>query len=345
MKVRAGDVDSFLRKPGADCRAVLIYGPDAGMVRERMDSLSRGIVEDLGDPFRVAEFPAASLRDDPARLADEAGALALTGGRRVVRVTDAGDMVTATVKSFLKDAHGDSMVVFAAGELGPRSSLRKLFETAPSAAAVACYADDAGSLRGLIAQVLGDQKITVDREAEDYLIQMLGTDRALSRRELEKLALWAGPSGRLSLGDVMNLVGDSGAASLDDIAYSALAGDFAALDEAMSTAREIGLGPVPILRAVSGLLVRVQTVRRRVDAGESADSVIKSLKPPVFFKLRPHFDALVKRWGRAGLASAFQLLLEAEASCKRTGAPAQALCGRAVQQVATLARRQGRTGA
>lgn len=342
MKIKAGETEAFLKAPGAGCRAVLIYGPDAGMIQERAERLCRGIVPDPADPFRVADFGAQGLRDDPARLADEAAAMALTGGRRVVRVRDAGDTTTAIVKDFLNAGQGDAMVILTGGDLGPRSSLRRLFEAASDAAAIACYADDAGNLRELITEVLGADQIAVEPDALDYLVQTLGADRGLSRRELEKLALWAGPSGTVGLADAVALIGDSGAASLDEIAYAALAGEFSAADAALSTARQIGLGPVPVLRAVSGLLMRVQMVSRRANAGENLDVILKSLKPPVFFKLRPRFESIARRWTAAGLADAFHLVLEAEAACKRTGAPDWPLCGRAVQQVAMLARRQGR---
>ena len=92
-------------------------------------------------------------------------------------------------------------------------------------------------------------------------------------------------------------------------------------------------------------MIRVQAVARRAAAGERPDTVIGSLKPPVFFKFRPRFEALVKRWTAPGLADAFVLVLEAEAACKRTGMPAWALCGRAVQQVAAMSYRQRRAAA
>ena len=56
MKVPPRQVDAFCRKPDAAVRVVLVYGADAGMVRERADLLARSAVEDLSDPFRVAEL-------------------------------------------------------------------------------------------------------------------------------------------------------------------------------------------------------------------------------------------------------------------------------------------------
>ncbi|PPR23850.1 MAG: hypothetical protein CFH40_00981, partial [Alphaproteobacteria bacterium MarineAlpha10_Bin3] len=74
-------------------RAILVYGTDAGLVLERANALARSVAEDLSDPFLVAEITAASLREEPTRIADEAASISLTGGRRVVRVRDASDAI------------------------------------------------------------------------------------------------------------------------------------------------------------------------------------------------------------------------------------------------------------
>ena len=86
MKLAPARVAAFLRRPDPAIRAILLYGPDAGLVRERADVLARSVCADLADPFRIADLNGAVLAADPARLADEAAQLSLIGGRRVVRV-------------------------------------------------------------------------------------------------------------------------------------------------------------------------------------------------------------------------------------------------------------------
>src|SRR3546814_12429344 len=85
MKGPAGRIDLFVREPERGIRAVLVYGPDSGLVRERADALVKALAGSLDDPFRVGGMTGAELQKDPARLADAMGALALTGGRRAVR--------------------------------------------------------------------------------------------------------------------------------------------------------------------------------------------------------------------------------------------------------------------
>ena len=70
MKIAATQVAGFLRDPG-NCRVVLLYGDDAGMIRDRAEMLVRKIAGSLDDPFLVAELS----RDEMASLPDEAASL------------------------------------------------------------------------------------------------------------------------------------------------------------------------------------------------------------------------------------------------------------------------------
>ena len=59
MKIAPRSIDSFVAAPPATLRAVLVYGPDSGLVRERGKMLMRAIVDDPDDPFRIATLEAA----------------------------------------------------------------------------------------------------------------------------------------------------------------------------------------------------------------------------------------------------------------------------------------------
>lgn len=336
MKIAANRADAFARSPDDGVRAVLVYGPDDGLVRARGEALTKAVAEDPNDPFRVADLSAAALRDDPALLADEAAAMALTGGRRVVRLRDAGEAAAVALETFLEDSPGDALVVVQAGNLNPRSKLRKLFEDAKNAAALACYADDARTLDQLVRSTLEAEGISVAREAMDYLTANLGADRGLSLAELEKLAVYVGPGGRVEFDDAVAAIGNSSALSLDDVAFAAGGGDPLAADRALARSYESGTSPVAVLRALSRHLLRLQLARAKIDGGANADSAVRALRPPVFFKQSAAFKRQLSVWSGPRLGQALGLVLEAERQCKRTGMPDTALCGRTVLQVARL---------
>ena len=127
-KIEARRVAAFLRDPGAE-RLVLLYGDDPGLVRERSDALLRAVVGG-DDPFRVAEL----ARDQAQRggaLAGEAAALAMTGGRRFVRVRDATDALAPAAREVLA-GRGEALVVLEAGEL-PKDEAREAIYGMPQA--------------------------------------------------------------------------------------------------------------------------------------------------------------------------------------------------------------------
>ena len=334
MKLDARRLPAFLKDPG-NTRAVLLHGEDAGLARERADALQDAIAPG-NDPFRVADL----ARDAAARsgaLSGEAAALALTGGRRVVRVRDATDALAAPLREVL-DAPGDTLIILEAGELTARAKLRALAESHPCAAAIACYRERGAELSATIAALLKAEGVTAEPAAIAWLAGRLGDDRQALRRELEKLALYAGPGGRLAEEDVLACIGDGSALDLDEALVAATAGEVAAADRALESAMSEGANPVQILRA---LLRHLQRLHLASVAG------IGALQPPVFFRSRPGFEKALRLWRPEALEAALAGLLDAERRAKSggTGRPVpdaavarQALLALA-RQSATMARR------
>ncbi len=348
MKLKSSQIEAFLRQPDAAIRAVLVYGPDDGLVRERAGQLVAGAVADPGDPFLVAELTGGEIAGDPPRLFDEAAAIPLTGGRRVVRVRDASpatppgaaEAVAKIARSYLEEPPGESLLVMLAGDLGPRATLRKAFEAAPTGVALPCYRDDSQDLDRLFDEVLGGRDISISPDARAYLSANLGSDRGVTRAELEKLALYAGDGGRIELADAEACVGDSGLRGLDRVAFAAGGGDRNTLDREISACLAMGESPVGMLRAAAQHLMRVHLAMAGMAAGGSAEQAVRSLQPPVFWKSVREMARQVETWSPDQMGRAQLLLLEAERLCKRTGTPAEAVCGRTLLQVAALAGRK-----
>lgn len=339
MKITDARIDGFLSQPDPKVVAVLVYGPDRGLIRERAETLVRGVVEDLGDPFRIAELSGSDLSNDAARLGDEAAALSMTGGRRVVRVRDAVDSLSDVFRDFLAAPGGDALVVAEAGNLAKRSSLRGLFERADNAASIACYGDDSKRLNAVIFETLGRHGLKATPDALSRLAEILGADRIVTRNELEKLALYMGRPGTVELEDVRACVDDSAATSLDAVAYAAAGGERASLDRALTRAFSEGLHPVGVLRAAARHLQRLHLAGGLTAHGHTPDQAMKALRPPVIYIHTDRFRAQLRNWPPHRLGQALELVIEAELDCKTTGLPAEAVCSRALLRIAQAARR------
>lgn len=344
MKVSAGKVDGFIARPDPGIAACLVYGPDAGLVRERGTRLIRGVVDDPSDPFRVGDIPPAALGDDPARLADEMMAGSLLGGRRVVSLRGAGDGAASAIAGALdllaeRDrSQVDTLLVVEADNLAARSSLRKLFEARDDCAALPCYPDDEEGRHRFVRSVLDEAGVAIDPGAMRTLVGMLGEDRLGNRSELEKLVLYAGPGGRLDEEAVLSAVGDNAAASIDDAVFAAADGRVGELDEALGRFWSEGGEPVSLIRAAQRHFQRLHLVASLTESGRTAEDAMRQLRPPVFWKLQNRFRQQSRSWTSGRLEQMLDRLLEAEQILKSTGTPGAAACGRTLMAIAVAKR-------
>ena len=332
MRVSSGDADKLSAAPPKAWAAVLIFGSNTGLVRERADKCARSIVPDLNDAFRVADLSGDTLRKDPARLSDEAASISMFGGRRVVRVREAGDGLADQFESFLKHHTGDALVVIEAGELAKTSALRKVFEAAKSAAAIECYEDRPDDAGKLIRESLTAAGWKIEPLALEYLAEALSVDRRLLRSEVEKLTLYLGApekDGVLTMAEAANLVGDSGAVEADEIADAVAAGDARRLDKLINKTAEAGISWGTVVNATLRLFQRMAA---------SAEGASPAWGRSSYYEQR--MQAQLAGWDRSKLIRALHLLSEAEAQTRTTGLPEVAVAPHALFEVAALKARR-----
>lgn len=336
-KIAPRQIESFLTRPDPKCRAVLLYGPDRGLVRERAMRLGKTIVDDLTDPFRVSTLDGEALSQDLARLADEAAALSMTGGRRLVQVRSASDRVAGVFKSFFAEAVGEALIVVEAHDLGPASSLRKLFESADSAAAIGCYGASADERGRWITATLQEAGLTVEPAARDFLVDRLNTDRGVARQELMKLITYVGKAGaKVAMADCLAAVGDSADLDAEDVIYAAAGGDVAALDRSLALCYGEALAPIAILRAAQRHFAKLHLAAGALSRGVPAAKIIADQR--IHFRRADQFQAQFPRWPLPAVENVLAALLQAEQSCKTTGAPDQAVCRDCLIKIALRAR-------
>ena len=314
MKLDARRAAAFLQEPG-NVRVVLLHGDDEGTVRHRANALTKAVTGQRDDPFRVAWLS----REDHSRLMEEASAIAMVGGRRVIRVRDASDSLVALVKQ-VSESPGDSLIVLEAGALTGRSKLRALVEGSENGAAIACYPEEGKALQAGIEGELNTAGIRLDAEAMRWLLDHLGSDRGSTRGEMEKLVLYAGIEQRLDLAAVRACVGDLAAVSFDDAIYAAMLGELEHADLAIERSLAEGMAPVAITRGILGHLAKMHIARGHMAAGLSTADAVRALRPPVFFKRIGPFSQALQYWNTTQVIRAMAEVRVVELACKQTGA-------------------------
>ncbi|MFA6279560.1 MAG: DNA polymerase III subunit delta [Bdellovibrionales bacterium] len=327
MKLSFSQIAGFLQAPPKDVRAILVYGPDAGLVSERAENLAAKLVKDKADPFAVSLMTGGQIGGDSATLYDEAASMALGGGRRLIRLQRASESNAAALAVFLKDPPAvDSVILIEAGDLDKRSKLRALCEgTSPLAAGIPCYQEDAAARAHTVAAALQAEKLAAPRDVVQLLADLLPPDRLAMRSELDKLALYAQGTGKVSVEDVTAVIANAGGAEIDDLVQAAASGEARRAATLLDHLLAEQSSPIALLRGMQRHLMRLQLARAHMANGASAGEALKKLAPPVFWKLVDPMTRQLNRWGLESLETRLFQLAEAEAVCKRTGTPDVAL--------------------
>ena len=331
MKIEPRQVEAFLKKPDPKIRGVVVYGNDDGLIAERALALAKTVCDDVKDPFRVVDIAGDVLKHDPARLADEFGAMSLMGGRRVVRVRPAGEESAAALENLVEAVAGDALIVIEGGNLTPRSTLRTLAETEACLAALPCYMDNEAALQGLVENAARERGLAVEADALDWIVERLGGDRGQSRSEIDKLLLYKEGDGAktVTLDDALAVLGDTAAIGIDDVVAATFDGELVALDRALDRVFAEGGNPVQLVRALQRHADQLHLVSGHIDKGANLEAALfKARGLPRGGPVRRRFESHLRSWPLPRLGHALSRIHEAELECKSTGYPDQTIARR-----------------
>ena len=308
VALKSSGVARFLKSPDPECRAVLVYGPDAGLVSERASELAALLAHKESGSTEVVRLDNRDFADDPARLEVELRTKPMFAERSVIRVTAGAWLDATSLKATLAEPTENFLIV-EAGNLRSDSALRKVFEKDKTAVALPCYSDER-TLAGMIDDELAEAGLSIDTDTRTYLMTRLGADQALSRSEVAKLALYATGGESISEDDVDAIVGDAAETALENFVYAASAGDAAIALRELHRLSAAGTDNAAALAALGRHFTQLHRVAS-AQAGGSFKDAMKSLRPRPHFKREPVFLAHCKRWGATRLAQALPLIQDA----------------------------------
>jgi len=336
--VKAHEAERALKSLDRSIRVILFYGPDQGLVSERAEQTSRAAVSDPADPFQLVRMDGGDLAGDPMRLVDEANTIGLFGGQRAIRISSAARLPVAAIEPLLATPPVDSIIVIEGGDLARTNPVRTSVERSRTGLAVPCYGDEARGLEAVVDSVLAEAGMQIDRDARTLLLTRLGADRRLSRREVEKLAVYAHPSSTVTLADVDAVVGDASAKAVDDIVDSVFIGALPRLDNAFARLIASGEDPGTMLGFVARHAQMLLASRQVIDSGtESITGAVKAMRGLPFPRLKT-VELSLQRWSTPALLRAIAALHQASAQVRLQPALGPELALRVLWNLAMSAR-------
>lgn len=344
VAIKAHQAQKFLADIDPRITSILLFGGDAGLVLERAQRLAKQLSERDDPPGEILRIDDSDLDEDPGRLGVELQTMPMFGGRKIVRATAGRRLNADIIKPLVQGSTLAGVLIVEAGNLKPTDSLRATFEKSPEAAAVACYGDEARDLDGLITESLRAAGLQIKPDAKGLLIARLGADRALSRGEIDKLALYAQGKGTIDADDVEAIVGDASELAIERILSSAALGQAKRAVAECSRAIASGESAQGILVLTQRHFHRLHRCRAFVERGGTLDQALGQLRPPLHFKQKDAFAAQCRMWSASRLSEAMAHIATTAKAARLAGDLDDVLVERLLLRLAVLARGGGTQG-
>jgi DNA polymerase III subunit delta len=318
VKATRPQLEKALKNPSAT-RLFLLHGPDeAGS-----QALAKRVGPATGPDAERINLTGAELKNDPARLADEAAALSMFGGARWILVSPVGDEAVDAAAALLEAPAAGNPVVLVAGALKATSKLLKLVTAASNALAFASYPPDARDFGRLVAELARARGLAIQPDDAHRLAEAAGANRAIVEQELEKIALYldAAPGRSVTVDhEVIASVGaalDEGdAGQLVDHLFGGRPRDAQA---ELGRLRGEGVEGITLIRAAVRRALLLAKLRAGVEQGRSPSAVMESQGKSLFWKEKDAIGRQLASWDAATLARCVTRLQAAERDVKRSG--------------------------
>lgn len=312
MKASRGQIEKALDAPPADIRFFLLYGPDeAGS-----NALAKRLERAMGAGAERIDIDPATLREDPARLADEAASFSMFGDKRWVRVTGMGDESLPAVNALLEaEAAGDPVLAIA-GALKPTSKLLKAVLDAKGAMAFISYLPDAREAEQIAIAIAREGGMRLSTELARRIVALANNDRALMAGEVEKLILYLDTApdrpGEATAQALDALSADNPDTEVAPLVNAVIGGDLNAMNHELHRLTQTGAAMASVIRPLLTRAMLVAAIRADFDASGRLEQAMETAGKAVFWKDKGAVSRQVRLWDATGIARVIQRLLDAE---------------------------------
>lgn len=335
--LRPNDYEKFLTAQLRNFPLILIYGPDEGMGRTRIAELAKAALGKNDDSLSLIDIEAEILNADPPRLLDEAQAISMFGGERVIIVRHAARLNKSIWQAAFSEPPRGSKILFQADELTKTSPLRKAAEASENCMTIACYAPEARKIGELIDERCKAEKIAITPVARAKLMTLLGADSALSTQELDKLLLYCYGQLTIDIADIDAAITDTSEVSGSEPIDCAFLGKLEEIEALCLRSFQEGVGASAMLILA---LNHTMLLRHLVLAQANRNLDIAMKQQRIFFKREASIRKQAETWSIALLNRATETLLLAQEQSRQLPTLEETITIRALWSVALACRRQ-----
>ena len=257
----------------------LLYGENQGLKKELIEDNFKKVLTN-----NVYNFNENQVIQNQDNFFDEIFNKSLFENEKLIIVSGVTNKITKIIEELIEKKFQDIYLILVSDKLEKKSKLRSLFEKKKEFVCIPFYADNYQSLNYILINFFKRVNIQVSQEIINLLINRANGDRQSLKNEIDKIENFLIGRKKINLEEIMKLTNMSNNNSYSELVDNCLAKNERKIINMINENIFSYEDTIIIIRTFLTKAKRLLEINNETKFKSNLDEVIKSIKPPVFWK-------------------------------------------------------------
>ena len=294
----------------------LLYGENDGLKKDILESIKIIVIQKEKDT-EIISLSESDALDNDEKFYNILFSGSLFSKNKIVIIKDTKGKIVNLIEE-IKDKNIENItIIIFSNILDKKSALRNFFEKNSYTLTIPCYPDTEKDLEIIANNNFKKNNIIISRESINLLIEKSNYDRNNLRNEIEKIVSFCINKKKIDIDEIKSIINFSGEFKSDTLINECLCGNVRQYKKILSELYLTTINQIFLFRILSKKIQRLLIIKESEPSGKGIESIMGSLKPPIFWKEKTIVKKQLSIWNLKSLKSIVYEMNSIELLCKK----------------------------
>jgi len=294
----------------------LLYGENDGLKKDILESIKIIVIQKEKDT-EIISLSESDALDNGEKFYNILFSGSLFSKKKIVIIKDTKGKIVNLIEE-IKDKNIENItIIIFSNILDKKSALRNFFEKNSYTLTIPCYPDTEKDLEIIANNNFKKKNIIISRESINLLVEKSNYDRNNLRNEIEKIVSFCINKKKIDIDEIKSIINFSGEFKSDTLINECLCGNVRQYKKILSELYLTTLNQIFLFRILSKKIQRLLIIKESEPSGKGIESIMGSLKPPIFWKEKTIVKKQLSIWNLKSLKSIVYEMNSIELLCKK----------------------------
>ena len=215
---------------------------------------------------------------------------------KLIVIQRATEKIRETVEEIIERNVEDLTLVINSNLLEKKSKLRNLFEKGKKLICIPCYEDNIQTLSGIASSFFKQKKIQISQQTINMIVERSRGDRRNLQNELNKIESFMINKSKISADEIIKITNLAENYDASELVDQCLVKNKRKIIKILNEHNYYFEAPITIIRTFLAKAKRLHKIFNEMKNNKNAESVIATIKPPIFWKDKELVKQQTEKW-------------------------------------------------